>query len=455
MLAHGVALRGILAAGVILAALACGAEPTSSKLRQPSVEKTQPFDCPGCLLKQRIASAPPGATIKIAAGIYTLTGGELVIDKDLTLVGEGPDVTVIQAANTWDDAVHRVIRITEGSVVSISGVTIRYGNEASTKLRMIPFHSAGIGMPSSGIEGISAEFGGGVYNQGTLTLSDSVVTENFAGGGGGIFNGAKITIRNTLITGNKSPGYGGGIFNGGILHAVNIVLEDNVAGTGAGINNWGDASLVGAIINRNRADSTGGGIQNSSIGVMTLDSSTVSHNGSVVAGGIYNFGWLEIVNGTISNNAATSAAGIHSRGTLTLANSTINGNSGRDGGGLVVRPFAQSEGVRISNTILAGNTAVQGPDCVGAVISLGHNLIGIDSLCELIAVDGDQIGTTARPIDPKLDGLSMNGGQTATNALLPGSPAIDAADSGACPPVDQRGVKRPRGPSCDIGSYER
>ena len=122
---------------------------------------------------------------------------------------------------------------------------------------------------------------------------------------------------------------------------------------------------------------------------------------------------------------------------------------------MVVRPIVGNEGVVISNTILAGNTAVQGPDCMGVVASLGHNLVGIDSRCELIAVDGDKIGTTARPIDAKLGQLIINGGQTATNALLPGNPAIDAGGSGTCPPRDQRSVQRPRGSSCDIGSYVR
>jgi hypothetical protein len=39
-------------------------------------------------------------------------------------------------------------------------------------------------------------------------------------------------------------------------------------------------------------------------------------------------------------------------------------------------------------------------------------------------------------------------------ALLPGSPAIDAADTVAAPAVDQRGAPRPVGPAADIGAYE-
>ena len=58
----------------------------------------QQAECPGCRLRERVETAQPGDTINIAAGTYTMTGGELVIDKDLTLVGAGAEVTIIQAA---------------------------------------------------------------------------------------------------------------------------------------------------------------------------------------------------------------------------------------------------------------------------------------------------------------------------------------------------------------------
>ena len=53
----------------------------------------------------------------------------------------------------------------------------------SKELRIIPFHSKAIGLTESGMEAVGAEFGGGIYNQGTLTLRDSIITENYDGGG--------------------------------------------------------------------------------------------------------------------------------------------------------------------------------------------------------------------------------------------------------------------------------
>ena len=51
--------------------------------------------------------------------------------------------------------------------------------------------------------------------------------------------------------------------------------------------------------------------------------------------------------------------------------------------------------------------------------------------------------------------LAEIGGPTLTHALLAGSPAINAGDDSACPATDQRGVARPQGPQCDIGSVEQ
>jgi hypothetical protein len=53
--------------------------------------------------------------------------------------------------------------------------------------------------------------------------------------------------------------------------------------------------------------------------------------------------------------------------------------------------------------------------------------------------------------------LGTNGGPTQTHALVPGSPAVDAVpiSEGQCSGTrDQRGVSRPQGPSCDVGSFE-
>ena len=58
--------------------------------------------------------------------------------------------------------------------------------------------------------------------------------------------------------------------------------------------------------------------------------------------------------------------------------------------------------------------------------------------------------------DPDLGALGYNGGSLETEALLTGSPAINAGLNSSCPTDDERGFTRitASDPICDIGAYE-
>ena len=159
--------------------------------------------------------------------------------------------------------------------------------------------------------------------------------------------------------------------------------------------------------------------------------------------------------------------GIYNIGTANLTNSTISGNSclsspfGNQGGGIY-----NQEGytVTVRNTIIAKNAALGGPDVGGALISLGFNLIGDNSGSTFPPATGDQIGTSASPIDPLLGQLADNGGPSKTQALLSGSTAIDQGNSFGST-TDQRGQPRPYrydptitepsgGDGSDMGAFE-
>ena len=133
-------------------------------------------------------------TIILPAGTYTLTiggigeslsaTGDLDINSEMHIVGEGAGTTIIDAG-----ALDRVIHIgTFGAVtdVSLSGVTIRNGNGSSGE-------------------------GGGIFNYGgsKLRLENCIVTGNVTNidFGGGIFNCAacSLTIKNSTITHSRSP----------------------------------------------------------------------------------------------------------------------------------------------------------------------------------------------------------------------------------------------------------
>ena len=104
-----------------------------------------------------------------------------------------------------------------------------------------------------------------------------------------------------------------------------------------------------------------------------------------------------------------------------------------------------TSGGAMVNTLLVEN--VPGGNCVGTITDLGHNLSS-DTTCAFI--NTGSMNNTYALLGP----LTNNGGPTATIALLPGSRAIDAGDTAAAPPTDQRGVPRPFGTAADIGAYE-
>ena len=150
----------------------------------------------------------------------------------------------------------------------------------------------------------------------------------------------------------------------------------------------------------------------------------------------------------ISGNSSADGGGVWSWGTLTIQDSTLSGNSANSGGGIYYI-YGKLEAI---NTIVANSPS--GGDCNIPISDGGHN-ISSDDTCGFDPANGSMPNT-----DPLLGPLQDNGGPTWTQALLWGSPAIDAGENNSCPPTDQRGVLRPLDGNgdgiamCDIGSFE-
>jgi hypothetical protein len=249
-----------------------------------------------------------------------------------------------------------------------------------------------------------------------------------------------VTIRNgaagSATACGGHPGCGGGIFNAGTLTVFSSTFSGN------------------STPDRNQGGGLGGGIYNA--GTLTLIASTLSGNSATHGGGIANDGGTAtIVSSTLSGNSADFGGGIIVNGTLTIASSTLSGNSASAGGGI-----ANDTAATLQDTIVADSP--QGGNCFGnAVTSRGHSLSS-DGTCALSG-PGD-----LNNVDPKLGPLQFNGGPTPTQALLAGSPAIDAGDPSGCKSTngalllrDQRGLPRTVDGNgdgtavCDIGAFER
>jgi hypothetical protein len=402
-------------------------------------------------LRNIIGFAQAGDTIdfdpRLAGSTILLTTNMLTINKDLTIIGLGADqLTVSAAVNTG-----AAIFTTEADNVQIGGLTI-----ANSKHGGI-FNTGTLTLSDCTVRNNFSPTGGGIYNVGDMTVDNCRIMNDSADLGGGIeHEGFILTITNSIVTNNTANIAGGGIgntFGGAALIINDSAIVGNVAAAqdGGGIYNQGTAKISDTTVADNFAANMGGGILNSD--ALSIYGCTISGNTANRGGGVFNYSTVTFTNSTIANNQAVNGPGggitdLAPDGYMYLSNSTVAGNSSvKGGGGLSV------EGGRpqLHNTLIALNSAPVGPDMAGQIDSQGFNLVG-DGSAAYGFVDSDLVGTHDNPIDPMLGSLADNGGPTLTMALLDGSPAIDAGDSTGAPLVDQRGLPRDEPP--DIGAFE-
>jgi hypothetical protein len=170
-----------------------------------------------------------GDTLAIAAGTYTELN--IVVDKSLTLQGEGRGKTIVQAAATPDEATDRVFTIPSGVTVTLQDLMIRYGHTQ---------------------RGIDAG-GGGIFNAGTLTLTASTVRDNKVTNtlsGGGLYNAGTLTLTHSTVSGNTARHRGGGLSNEyAPLSLTASTVSNNTATEGGGLyHNVGLLALTNSII---------------------------------------------------------------------------------------------------------------------------------------------------------------------------------------------------------------
>jgi hypothetical protein len=171
-----------------------------------------------------------------------------------------------------------------------------------------------------------------------------------------------------------------------------------------------------------------------------------SYGGALFEMLAYSTSDLTILNNTFfSNHAGEGAGALEIEDSALILNNTFSSNQApQKGASLYIGINAD---VNLRNNIFEHNLGTEG--CYR--YTPGNNtLMGNNNLAD----DGSPDCLPTIIDDPLLGSLADNGGSTLSMALLPDSPAIDAGDDANCPASDQRGVIRPQGPNCDIGSYE-
>jgi|GEM_PF-2226508 len=473
-------------------------------------------------LRSALSTAASGDTIKFAGSVsqVNLTSGQLLIDKSLFLEGNPTNTRLFRDTT----AEFRILEINGNVIPIIVRIhNIEIANGQTQNESEEPQHGGGVLISGasdsvfmnsciiSGNQTGKSRFspggsggdGGGIYNTGFLSLSNCIVEGNkngegqrfcFAGKGAGLFNKGSVRITQSKFLSNlsgkggddwtpdgSSYGYAGGD-GGAIYNQQEIqITESEIAGNktgvggnasvgyhgqgsggsggnGAAIYNTGNCILVSCKIQYNITGEGGYGYGSGP----PFGSGSDGRSGS--GAGIFNMSAFTATNCLITNNstgdinvsASESSSGygggIYTNSSLDLrlvnstisANKTSKGKHTGTGGGI----YIYSGNVALVNTIVSGNfvngatpedvngTVVSDYSLIknapNAVISGTANLIGQDPQFML-----DGYNFRLRAVSP-----AVNAGNPDTTGLL-----LPLSD------IDKR--TRILDARVDMGAYER
>jgi uncharacterized repeat protein (TIGR01451 family) len=287
----------------------------------------------GCTLRAAVQAADNAggaSTITVPGGDFQLSipatvgGGaddpstgdlDVTTGTALTIVGSGASSTIIDATHT-----DRAFAVHAGASLAISGVTVQNGSQPNTT-------------PSS--HSVRSGDGGAFYNDGSLSVNASVLTNDSANEAGVVYAdtaASATSITNSTVTGANSANYGG------VVYAVS-----------------GTVTFTGDAITHNSASEEGGvlyaGDVGNTVGAVTIAGSTLSNNVADSDGGA-----ILLDDGTTS---------------LSISNSTVNDNSTDDSDGGAIEDDDAST-VTVSGSTFSGDDA--GDEDGGAIYTDGADL---------------------------------------------------------------------------------
>jgi predicted outer membrane repeat protein len=251
-----------------------------------------------------------------------------------------------------------------------NGPILRVDRESTVALQDLNIHR-GAGCTTCEVPG------GGIHNEGTLTVDGCTFSGNAAVDGGGIFNQGTLTVRDSTFSDNSALHSGGGIFSQGTLAIHGSTFTGNGSTFGAAIIAEGTLTVHDSVFDGNNVirspidlqafGLTGfpSGAINLGMGTHTISHGTITRNISAESGGGITLlaGALTVIHSTITQNTAAFGGGIEvlpltsGGATLAVKNSTISGNTAsREGGGI-----ANNGGtVTIDDSTITQNTAGTG-----------------------------------------------------------------------------------------------
>jgi fibronectin-binding autotransporter adhesin len=326
----------------------------------------------GCFatIQAAVDASHDGDTIHVAAGTFA---GGVTIDTSVKLIGAGAGETVISGggpvltigvANAATEPVVTIDGVTVTGGVTLgnlaperargggiyipraagpsTGATVTIRNSVIRNNRVAPTGSvdSGIPCPGGGDCPFASSGGGGISNDGTLTLVQVQVVDNEADGaaglgsdadGGGILNRAfgNLTLRSSVVSGNRAQvnAPNGRFADGGGINAVAGSLT--IEGSMISVNT---ASVAAAFPSEVETSALSGGLHSQSGVSASIHDTTISGNtatetntlGSATAfcGGICTDGSVGLRGDTVAGNHVVAT--------------TPTGDASADSGGLGV-----------------------------------------------------------------------------------------------------------------------
>ncbi|MEK9741205.1 MAG: Ig-like domain-containing protein, partial [Flavobacteriaceae bacterium] len=393
------------------------------------------FDSPYKTFYKGYTEASSGDTLSLS-GTFTWTNAEetgdavktgYTINKDITIIGQSPDETIIQADTTSGTANMRVFTVANSvDNLTIKNVTIQNGHLSN--------HNTDDG-------GVGIHFNRYQTNQ-TVLLENCIINENhntradhasqwYAGGAIWAYNtldndSSSITIKNTTISNNTSNNWGAVIF------------------VYANSNNPMKVKFEGCTISNNR-----------------------SYNKSPIMG---YYGWLEFINCTIANNKANYSIIDHDwNGELSIINTTIAYNENTGGSNFAAVDISSNDGngdygahnLFIKNSIISNNnlTETDPKDLNVSNISsenISYSAIKSERSTAVDGQNGNLVGFVTNPVESSLE-YNGSANRQKTLKLTSTSIAIDTGDDNAInnitiPEKDQRSYLR--NGTIDMGAVE-
>jgi hypothetical protein len=302
------------------------------------------------------------------------------------------DVTVEVAAGTYDE--HDTMDVPSGDTLTLQGA-----GAASTTV-------------DGGFDGSVLTISGGTATIDGFTITDGRTVDD----GGGVDNDGTVTLTNHSIFGNQAGVDGGGIYNAGTA----TVTDDNVSADTAP---YDPGNVAGP-------DGEGGGVFNS--GTVTLTDDTLSEDDAAYSGGgvfndgggVFNDGSAALTGDTFSDDSVTQGGGrsVYNDGTVNISTSILDSRLGNCAGSF---PSAAVSGYNVESDATCGNGTTTNV--------LDSSTIGTLSL----AANGSS--------GPKTEAINAN------SSAFEEVPLADCAVA-----TDERGQPRPGvgTTGCDAGAYE-